>query len=71
MAENINTRRSFTKEFKLQVAQFFYGHDKNCNQSATHLKVDRKQLGILSIEIPTFIILFILLSFQIYSPRSN
>ena len=71
MAENINTRRSFTKEFKLKVTQFFYGHDKNCNQSATDLKVDRKQLGILFIEIPTFIILFILLSFQIYSPRSN
>ena len=61
MAAEINTRRSFTKEFKLKVVQFFYDHDKNCNQTATHFKVDRKQVGILFIEIPTFIILFILL----------
>ena len=66
MTEKINTRRSFTKEFKLKVVQFFYVHDKNCNQTATHFKVDRKQLGILFIETPTFIILFIsLLLFQI------
>ena len=58
MAEKINTRCSFTKEFKLKVVQFFYDHDKNCNQTATHFKVDRKQVGILFIEIPTFIILF-------------
>ena len=63
MAEKINTRRSFTKEFKLKVVQFFYDHDKNYNQTATHFKVDRKQVGILFIEIPTFIILLLL--FQI------
>ena len=61
MAEKINTRRSFTKEFKLKVVQFFYDHGKNCNQTVTHFKVDRKQVGILFIEIPSFIILFILL----------
>ena len=71
MAEKINTRRSFTKEFKLKVVQFFYDHDKNCNQTATHFKVDRKQVGILFIEIPTFIILFIpLLLFQILCSHS-
>ena len=71
MAAKINTRRSFTKEFKLKVVQFFYDHDKNCNQTATHFKVDRKQVGILFIEIPTFIILFILLLlFQILCPHS-
>ena len=61
MAEKINTRRSFIKEFKLKVVQFFYEHDKNCNQTGTHFKVDGKQVGILFIEISTFIILFILL----------
>ena len=71
MAEKINTRRSFTKEFKLKVVQFFYDHDKNCNQTATHFKVDRKQVGVLFIEIPTFIIVFILLLlFQILYPHS-
>ena len=71
MAEKINTRRSFTKEFKLKVVQFFYDHDKNCNQTATHVKVDRKQVGILFIEILAFIILFILLLlFQILCPHS-
>ena len=33
MAEKINTRRSFTTEFKFKVAQFFYDHDKNCTQT--------------------------------------
>ena len=61
MAEKINTRRSFTKEFKLKVVHFFYDYDKNCNQTATHFIVDGKQVGILFIEIPTVIILFILL----------
>ena len=61
MTEKINTRRSFTKEFKPKVVQFFYDHDKNCNQTATHFTMERKQLGILFIEVPTFIILFILL----------
>ena len=71
MTEKINTRRSFTKEFKFKVVQFFYDHDKNCKQTATHFKVDRKQVGILFIEILTFIILFILLLlFQILSPHS-
>ena len=62
MAEKIHTRRSFTKESKLKVVQFFYENDKNCNQTATNFKVDRKQvgIGILFIEIPTFIILFII-----------
>ena len=36
MAEEINTRRLFTKEFKLKVVQSFCNHDKNCNQTATH-----------------------------------
>ena len=71
MAEKINTRRSFTKELKLKVVQFFYDHDKNCNQTATHFKVDRKEVGILFIKIPTFIMLFILLLvFQIICPHS-
>ena len=71
MAEKINTRRSFTEEFKLKVVQFFYNHDKNCNQTATHFKVDRKQVGIRFIEIPTLTILFLLLSlFQILCPQS-
>ena len=35
-AEKINTRHSFTKESKLKVVQFFYNHDKNCNQTATY-----------------------------------
>ena len=71
MAEKINTRRSFTKEFKLKVVQFFYDHDKNSNQTARNFKVDRKQVGILFIEIPTFILLFIfLLLFQILCPHS-
>ena len=71
MAGKINTRHSFTKEFKLKVVQFFYDHDKNCNQTATHFKVDKKKVGILFIEIPTFIILFILLLvFQILCPHS-
>ena len=61
MAGKINTRRSFTKEFKLKVVQFFYDHDNNWNQTATHFKVDRKQVGIIFIEIATFIILLILL----------
>ena len=60
MAEKINTGRSFTKGFKHKVVQFFFDHDKNCNQTATHFKVDKKQVGTLFIEIPTFIILFIL-----------
>ena len=59
MAAKINTRRSFTKEFKLKVVQFFYDHGKNCNQTATHFGVDRKQVGILFIEISTFIIIII------------
>ena len=42
MAEKLNTRRSFTKEFKLKVAQFFYDHDKNCSQTAAHFKEDKK-----------------------------
>ena len=63
--------RALTKEFKLKVVQFFYDHGKNYNQTATHFKVDRKQVGILFIEIPTFIILFIsLLLFQILCPHS-
>ena len=38
---------------------------------STHFKVDRKQVVILFIEIPTFIILFILLLlFQILCPHS-
>ena len=49
MAEKINTRRSLTKEFKLKVVQFFYDHDMNCNQTATHFKVERKQVGIVFI----------------------
>ena len=61
MVENINTTRSFTKEFKLKVVQFFYDHDKNCNQTATHFKVDRKQVGIPFIVIPIFIVLSVLL----------
>ena len=69
MAEKINTGRSFTKEFKLKVVQLIYDHDKNCNQTGTHFKVDRKQVGILFIEIPTFILLFsLLLLFQILCP---
>ena len=71
MAEKVNTRRSFTKEFKLKVVQFFYDYDKICNQTATHFKVNRKQVGIPFIEIPTFIILYILLLlFQILCPHS-
>ena len=71
MAEKINTRRSFTKELKLKVVQFFYDHDKNCNQTATHFKVDRKEVGILFIKIPTFVMLFnLLLVFQIICPHS-
>ena len=71
MAEKINARRSFTKEFKLKVVQYFYDHDNNCNQAATQIKVDRKQVGILFIGIPIFIILFIsLLLFQILCPHS-
>ena len=45
MTEKINARCSLTKEFKLKVVQFFQDHDKSCNQTATHLKVDRKQVG--------------------------
>ena len=36
ITEKIKSRCSFTKEFKLKVAQYFYDHDKNCNQTATH-----------------------------------
>ena len=32
MAEKINTRRSFTEEFKLKVVLLFYDHEKNFNQ---------------------------------------
>ena len=46
------------------MVQFFYDHDKNCNETATHFKVDRKQVGTLFVKSPTFIILFVLL-FQI------
>ena len=71
MAEKINTRRSFTKAFKLKVVQSFYDHGKNCNQTVTHFEAGRKQVGILFIEIPTFIILFILLLlFEILYPHS-
>ena len=59
IAEKINARHSFPKEFKLKVVNFFYDHDKNCNQTAAHFKVDRKRVGILFIEISTFIIFFI------------
>ena len=52
MAEKINTRRSFTKEFKLKVVQFFHEHDKICNQTATNFKVDRKQVGIPYVPSP-------------------
>ena len=71
LVEKINTTRSFTKKFKLKVVQFFYDHDKNCNQTATHFKVDRKQVGIPFIEILAFIILSVLLLlFQILCPHS-
>ena len=53
MAEKINTRRSFTKEVKLKVVQFFYNHDINCNQTPTYFKLNRKQVRILFIEIST------------------
>ena len=49
MAEKINTRCSCTKEFKLKVVQYFYDLDKNCNQTAKHFKMDRKQVGTLFI----------------------
>ena len=71
LVEKINTTRSFTKKFKLKVVHFFYDHDKNCNQTATHFKVDRKQVGIPFIEILAFIILSVLLLlFQILCPHS-
>ena len=71
MAKKVNTRRSFSREFKLKVVQFVYDHDKNCNQTATHFKVDRKQDGILFIAIPTFTISFILLLlFQFLCPHT-
>ena len=55
MAKEINTRRSFTKEFEFKMVQLFYDHDKNCNQTVKHFKVDREQVGVLFIEVPTFI----------------
>ena len=35
-------RRSFSKEFKLNVIKY-YGNLKNDNKTATHFHVDRKQ----------------------------
>ena len=71
MAGKINARLSITKEFELKVLQFFYDYDKNCNQSTTHFKVARNQVGILLIEIPTLIILFVLLLLlQILCPHN-
>ena len=61
MAEKISTRCSCTIEFKFKVVQFFDNHGKICNQTATHFKVNRKQVGILFTETLSFIILFILL----------
>ena len=58
MAEKINTIRSLTKELKLKVAQFFYDRDKNCNQTATHFKVWRKQVGIVFILLLSFYLFY-------------
>ena len=37
-------RRSFTKEFKLEVIRWHYDNDNNVNQTSNEFKVDRKQV---------------------------
>ena len=36
------SRRSFTREFKLSVIQWFHSHNKNILQTASYFKIDRK-----------------------------
>ena len=46
-AENaapVNQRRSFTREFKLNVVGHYYHHGKNTQNTAQHFNVDRKQV---------------------------
>ena len=38
------SRRSFTREFKLSVIQWFHLHNKNILQTASYFKIDRKQV---------------------------
>ena len=38
------SRRSFTREFKLSVIQWFHSHNKNILQTASYFKIDRKQV---------------------------
>lgn len=38
------TRRSFTREFKLSVIQWFHSNDKNILRTASYFKIDRKQV---------------------------
>ena len=38
------TRRAFSREFKLSVVQWFHSNNKNVLQTSNHFKIDRKQL---------------------------
>ena len=38
------TRRSFTREFKLSVIEWYYNNDNNILQTASKFKGDRKQI---------------------------
>lgn len=38
------SRRSFTREFKLSVVQWFHSHGKNILRTSSNFKVDRKQV---------------------------
>ena len=38
------SRRSFTREFKLSVIQWFHSHIKNILQTASYFKIDQKQV---------------------------
>ena len=38
------TRRAFSREFKLSVVQWFHSNNKNVLQTSNHFKIDRKQV---------------------------
>ena len=44
MDDTKQTRRAFSREFKLSVVQWFYSNNKNVLQTSNHFKIDRKQV---------------------------
>ena len=38
------TRRAFSREFKLSIVQWFHSNNKNVLQTSNHFKIDRKQV---------------------------